>query len=382
MDSLIARAPAIVIAGAAVLAAGACAGSATVPVWPAAAAMALNCRAIIPASASFVSGTTGWLLGLASPGASRIVLCRTADGGHHWSPVPAPPAPLAYRSTGGSSPAISTEPDAVSRAVFADQRDGWAFGPGLWATHDGGVHWHRIGTSGAIVAKLTATPGRVVAVFSRQGGTMFTAYTSPAEADGWRPVPGGSGAGGAAAPDLAVSGRTGYLASDHAPLPGSPAMLLTGPADGSARWQRYPLPCAGSMVVAVTAATGPGSGVACAGVGFHPTPTRVYRSVSRGRTWQRLADLVLEDSVGSVSAAPDGTILVSGQYSGVLVSSDRGQSWHPVSAVDDSEAVQGGGIVTAVMVTDQLGFAVVTSAAFWLTHDGGRTWTQVTVDHH
>jgi len=133
------------------------------------------------------------------------------------------------------------------------------------------------------------------------------------------------------------------------------------------------------MEVAVTAATGPGIIVACAGIGFHPTPARVYRSVDGGRSWQRLAGLVLEDSVGSVSVAPDGTILVSGLYSGVVMSGDGGQSWHPVPAVDDSEAVQGGGIITAGMVTNQLGFAVVTGDAFWLTHDGGRTWTAVTV---
>jgi hypothetical protein len=65
MYSLIARAPVIVVVGVAVLAAGACAGNAAVLVRPAAAAstaVSLNCRAIIPVSASFVSGRTGWLL--------------------------------------------------------------------------------------------------------------------------------------------------------------------------------------------------------------------------------------------------------------------------------------------------------------------------------
>src|SRR6516162_2378937 len=156
MYSLLARAPVIVVVGVAVLAAGACAGNAAVPVRPAAAAstpVSLNCRAVTPVSASFVSGTTGWLLGLATPGGSRIVLCRTADGGQHWSSVPAPSAPWPYRSS-VPGPAVSTGPDAVSQIVFADQRDGWAFGPGLWATHDGGTHWHRVGTPGASVSKM------------------------------------------------------------------------------------------------------------------------------------------------------------------------------------------------------------------------------------
>jgi photosystem II stability/assembly factor-like uncharacterized protein len=276
-------------------------------------------------------------------------------------------------------------PGSVSQIRFADPRDGWAFGPGLWATHDGGAHWHRIGTSGAGVFQLAAADGRVVALLSRGGAATpgsgslpFDVRTSPAGADAWRQVPGASGAGEA---DLAVAGRTAYVVSSRVFLASSvaPAMLLAGPADGSARWHRYPLPCPGDWVVTLT--TGPGVVMSCAGIGFHPTPTRVYQSVDGGRSWQHLAGLVLEDSVGSVSVAPDGTILVSGTYSGVLMSRDGGRSWHPVPAVDDSQAVQGGGIVTAVMVTDQLGYAVVTGDAFWLTHDGGHTWTALTVSH-
>jgi photosystem II stability/assembly factor-like uncharacterized protein len=383
MYALITRRAAVVIAGAAVLAAGACAGDAAVPVRPAAAAtaMSLSCGAIAPVSASFVSGTTGWLLGLAVPSGTRIVLCRTVDGGRRWSSVPAPPAPWPYRSS-ASGPPVSTGPGAVSQIVFADPQDGWAYGPGLWATHDGGAHWHRVGTSGANVTEMAAAAGQVIAVFSQESGTTFAAYTSPAGADTWRPVPGVSGVGQAVRAGLAVSGRTGYVVSSYTPLSGQPAVLLTGPADGSARWQRHPLPCPGSSVVAVAAATRPGIVVACAGIGFHPTPTQVYRSLDGGRSWQRLAGLVLEDSVSSLSVAPDGTILVSGLYSGMLMSHDGGQSWHPVTAVDDSEAVQGGGIVTAVIAISQMGFAIVIGDAFWLTRDGGHTWTAVTVIRH
>jgi hypothetical protein len=170
-------------------------------------------------------------------------------------------------------------------------------------------------------------------VFSRDTGTAFAAYASPVGTDAWRLLPGVSGAGQAARADLGVSAGTGYVISSHAPLPGPAPVLLTGPADGSARWQRHALPCPSSMEIAVTAATGPGIIVACAGIGFHPTPTRVYRSV------------------------------------------DGGRSWHQVPTVDDSQTVQGGGVVTAVMVTNDLGFAVVTGHALWLTHDGGQTWS-------
>lgn len=56
--------------------------------------------------------------------------------------------------------------------------------------------------------------------------------------------------------------------------------------------------------------------------------------------------------------------------------------WRPaagVAAVDDSDAVQGGGVNAAAMATDRLGSALVPGQALWLSHDGGRTWTAVTI---
>lgn len=50
-----------------------------------------------------------------------------------------------------------------------------------------------------------------------------------------------------------------------------------------------------------------------------------------------------------------------------------------MAAVDDSDAVQGGGVNAAAMATDRLGSALVPGQALWLSHDGGRTWTAVTI---
>lgn len=382
MYSLIAHRIAVAIAGAAVLTTGACTGTSAVTVTqPAVTAGTARCGSSDgPVAASFVSDSTGWLLSITSPDSSsgsRIVLCDTTDGGRRWSAVPAPPAPWIYQGT-------TSAPDSVSAIVFADQRDGWAFGPGLWATHDGGAHWHRVGTGGAGVSGLAAADGRVVAVFSRNGGmasgagtSPFAVYTSPAGADAWRQVPGASGAGETG---VAIAGHTGYVVSSVRLT--SAVTLLTGPANGPGRWQRHAVPCPHGWLADVAAGTSPGVVVTCASIGFHPTPTRVYRSTDGGASWQRLAGLVLEDSISSVSVAPDGTILVSGLYSGALISRDGGKSWHTMAAVDDTDAVKGGGVIAAAMATDRLGFAIVTGQAFWLTHDGGRTWTAVTIIRH
>lgn len=323
-----------------------------------------GCGPIAPQSASFVSATTGWLFGRS--GASTV-LCQTRDGARHWSGVPAPAG-------------------AVTQIVFADWRDGWAFGPELWATHDGGAHWHRIGTSGAAVTELAAGAGRAIAVFIRDDATTFTVYTSSAGSDRWRPIPGAVGVVVAGTGEVAITlaGTTGYAISSATPAPTAMAAALTGPADGLAPWQYLHLPCPGIWRTRLagasgTTATGTRLVLACAGVGFHPTPARVYQSADGGRSWRRLASLILQDSISTVSVASGGrTMLLTGLYSGVLVSLDGGRSWHPVAVLDNTVAVGGGDEVSAMMVTDRFGFAIVGGAALWLTRDGGRSWTAAT----
>jgi hypothetical protein len=288
-----------------------------------------------------------------------MVLRKTIDGGRTWFGGPPPPA-------------------GVSEVLFADARDGWVFGPGLWATHDGGASWHQVPTHGASVYSLRAAGGYVVAAFARCGSACeaarFTVYTSPAGADRWEPAPGATGTGDA---QVAMAGGSAYVVSSIRFT--SAVTLLAGPADGSARWRRRPVPCPAGWLAAVAAGAAPGLVVACAPIGYHPTPTQVYRSADAGAGWRRLAGLSLEDSVSAVSVTPDGTILVGGAYTGMMISRDGGRSWHAVPTVDDSDAVQGGGSFTAAMTGKQQGFAIVAQQRLWLTNDGGRSWTPVTI---
>jgi photosystem II stability/assembly factor-like uncharacterized protein len=321
-----------------------------------------GCAPIGPLSATFVSASAGWVLGSTSggcSGAARMVLRKTIDGGRTWFGGPAPP--------GG-----------VNEVLFADLRDGWVFGPGLWATHDGGASWHQVPTHGASVYSLHAAGGYVVAAFARCGSSCdaarFAVYTSPASADRWTPAPGATGTGDA---QVAVAGESAYVVSSARFT--SAVTLLTGPADGSARWRRLAVPCPAGWLAAVAAGTTPGLVVACAPIGYHPTPTQVYQSADAGAGWRRLAGLSLEDSVSAVSLTPDGTILVGGAYTGMMISRDGGRTWHAVPAVDDTDAVQGGGSFDATMTGNEQGFAIVAQQRLWLTHDGGRTWTPVTL---
>src|SRR5258706_4537046 len=102
-------------------------------------------------------------------------------------------------------------PDAssgVSQVRFLDSANGWAYGPELYATHDGGVAWHRIAPLPGRVVDLSAAGGRAFAVIGTgcsgtgshytTGCSGFDLYSAAARGGQWRAVSGGAGAVAAA----------------------------------------------------------------------------------------------------------------------------------------------------------------------------------------
>lgn len=338
-------------------------------------------------SATFISARTGWALGVLPCGRHRcrLQLRKTNDHGRRWFAIPAPPASAA---AAGGTPV----PGAVASVRFADAQDGWAFGPGLWATHDGGRTWRQLSLGGWPVQGLEAGGGRVVAVAtSCQHCGRFRIYTSPVARDRWRRVPGGYGAGGTAGaqtgPAVTVAAGTG-LVTVPAPLtPGQPGpSLLTGPADGSARWHQLITLCPKWAWTAQAAAT-PGLALVlgCAGQpGAGNQMKNVYFSPGQGGTWQPLASLPAGGYLGSVSVSPAGTIVLSGYLIPVDVSWDGGRSWHGTASTSPSmeQAYAGGEPLIAAMTTDSQGFTLesgTSTGRIWFTYDDARTWQLITI---
>lgn len=331
-----------------------------------------------PEGASFISASEGWLLGVTlkdcwGSDRSRIVVRKTTDGGREWSPVPAPPAPW----SGGASVA----PDSVDAIYFADARDGWAFGPGLWSTHDGGATWQRVGTGGRSVESLAATDGHAVAAFLTCGTQCgrgvwpsFAIETAPVGSDGWRPVPGTAGRG---MPRVMTAGGTAY-ALDAGSLQG-PAQLLTGPADGAAGWRRQVTPCANIGANTGMAVTASSIVLGCAMLGAHPASTHLYRSDDSGAHWREFSYLGLYDGASVVDVSPDGVLLVGGNIDGLRLSYDGGRSWQSPANVNASPQIQVSGVIGAAMTSDSDGYVIALYGPVWVTSDRGRTWAPVTV---
>lgn len=328
-----------------------------------------------PISASFISGSTGWLLArppCAAHGCAALRLRKTTDGGRHWFAVAAPPAPASNYS--------NVPADAVSGILFADARDGWAFGPGLWATHDGGKTWHQVRIHAGPVFSLAVGHGWVIAAGrcrSGKGRCRFGVFTSPVGTDRWRLVPGAAGPGDGPA-GVVVSGRTGYVVDTEVDL--ARPVLLTGPADGSASWKPLRNPCRGAWSVALDAARGGWLVLGCGtepGAGEQVKP--VYLSHNQGRTWHRLTDPPVGGYMGDASITPTGTILISGGRSDVYISRDHGRTWHTSNSLLRADIGDG---LSATAITNTEDFVLQASLyekQVWFSYNDGRTWTPVSV---
>jgi photosystem II stability/assembly factor-like uncharacterized protein len=333
-----------------------------------------------PTSVTFIGTDTGWVIGQAgTPGHCATQYCtsmaRTDDAGKTWTGVPAP-------RTGPGEGA-----SGVSQVRFLDTRDGWAFGPALYATHDGGHTWSAVGTNGLRVTDLETVGDRAFALFASCAGTgaafaigctSYTLYSSPASADDWTPVgPATSGLTGSAA-SLVLHGTRGYLLAPD-------GMLYAGPVTGSAPWQQVKeIPCpvgtplaGGQPTGALLAAADAADLVLVCASSTAPGPQQakhVFTSADGGIAWQNAGTAPALGLATSVAATPAGTtVLATGQ--GIDVQPAGSPAWQ-AAALDGTPPAGGFGYVG--MTTDSQGVALPANPAagtVWFTYDGGKTWT-------
>jgi hypothetical protein len=325
-----------------------------------------------PVSVTFVSPGDGWVLGRGvCSSASCAAIARTADGGRTWLGGAAPDAPI--------FPGPSDVAPGVSGLRFADARNGWAFGPDLWATHDGGSTWARLAipglTGGTQVAALEAADGVVHAVVL--DGTDYRVATSPIGTDDFQlsPVRVPVGAGPVPAVQLVLSGSAGWLLeNDRTVVAG--ARLVNG------TWTSWQPPCTDVVGPAYLAASSPTELAAACDVGLWGTPAgdHLYLSHDGGSRFVEAGATLPLQMIAEAAAASASTIVVAGSdASGALLVAtfDAGRTWAAVARLG------------AVTITD-LGFTTPTQgvaiatpeggpASLLETRDGGRTWRAIGV---
>ena len=347
-------------------------------------------------SVTFVSISTGWVIGQAGTpghcGPPKAYDCTsvaaTDDGGSTWHGVPAPVTSAPNSGTG------------VSQIRSLNGVSAWAFGPQLYATHDGGQHWAHIPTHGLRVTDLETVNGIVYAVWAQctgtgadfaAGCTTFSLYSSPAGTDDWSPIRGATGlqaSGGApGSAQLVLTGTTGYLMT-----PGG--QLVSGPVTRPARWRTVTtlpgvpvsLPCApgaaetgGHPLQAMLASTGPGLVLLCAdqATGNQQSKT-LYYSANGGRSWSPAGQAPAPGIAMSLSGTPGGPVVVA-TSTGIDVSANAPGASGTLTWGTARGATAAGGYSYVGMTTSLQGVAVPANAsmdAVWFTYDGGAHWVK------
>jgi photosystem II stability/assembly factor-like uncharacterized protein len=239
-------------------------------------------------SATFVSTDQGWVLGTApctkSPCTSVV---RTSNDGESWVGIPAPTDELFDSQSG------STAPSGVNEIRFADNLNGWVYGPDLWSTHNGGATWVRITsgpgadrvvdleTSGGFVYVVTAActgqatvcPGELWRSADTTRAFKVVARLSLGAEDG------------DAGPILAVHDSTGYLVTTTtSSAGGSLALLVT---TNGTTWVSEPNPCPAQIdEFTVAPIDTVRAAMLCSGEGAAGSSTKeVLATSDGGQTW-------------------------------------------------------------------------------------------------
>jgi hypothetical protein len=343
-----------------------------------------------PTSVTFVGPRTGWVIGQAlTPGHCATQVCtsvaRTDDAGKTWAGRPAPMAGAADGATG------------LSQIRFLNLDDGWAYGPQLYATHDGSKTWAPVDTGGLRVTALETVGDRVFALWASCTGngpayavncTRFTLYSAPAAGGAWAPV-GSSTTGltdGAAseAAELVLTGTRGYLLA-----PGG--ALYAGPVDGGGPWKQVST-LVSSCPVGQARADGQPTGallgavnsrdllLACASAssGANPSVSTqqkfIYSSPDGGVSWRQLSTAPAAGVAFGLAASPkESVVLATDQGIDLLPSGET--SWQTATLRGGGPA---GGFGYIGMTTDEQGIALPadpSAGTVWFTFDGGQTWT-------
>jgi hypothetical protein len=349
-----------------------------------------------PSSVTFVSTGTGWVIGQAgTPGQCTgpnpdicTSMAVTFNGGRTWQGMPAP---------------VAGPPDGargVSQVRSLNGVDGWAFGPQLYATHDGGQHWRRIDTHGMRVIDLETVNKQVFAVWAQCTGTgpdfaanctSFSVYTSRPNVDRWVPVSGATNLTSgqpatASSAQLVLTGTFGYLlAPDGTLYQGIDWKYSTGPwlavSNSGAGVQACapgPAQADGLPSQGLLASTGRGLAELCLGPVSNGSQTKtLLYSPDGGDSWWTAGTAPSAGTATSLSGTPDGRVLIA-TAQGIDTSAQAPQAR---SSKLTWRAARGtalpGGFSYVGMTTSAQGVAIPADQsvhAVWFTYDRGTHW--------
>jgi len=274
----------------------------------------------------------------------------------------------------------------VSELRFADASNGWAFGPDLYSTHDGGGHWQRetlpAPGAGYAAVSLEASGGVVFALAVPRSGQTGPAvlFRQPVAGGGWSAEPGATVPGGQRG-RVVLQGAAGWLAVVTSQ--GATA-FLSRQADG---WQRRSLPCP-MPTEALSASSTTDLVVVCGGAGAAGSQEKdVYVSHDAGSTFGLaghaplagdLEDVAFGSPTTIVIAAASGASVLHGSFDGgrtwstVAQEASGGLPWRDLGFTDPTHA-------EVILGTAASQFAGQPPSQLLMSSDGGHTWAALSI---
>jgi hypothetical protein len=355
-----------------------------------------------PTSITMIGLNTGAVIGQAGTAgqcagpvpADCTSLAGTSNYGKSWYGVSAPVTGVPAGSTG------------TSQLRFLNTRSGWAYGPQLFPTSNGGRTWGApVPTGGERVTDLEAAGDRAFVVLARcQGsGPGYAADCSQFSLSylvtGTRTlhrIPLKTPAGVSAATALGSAGQAGSASLVIRGVAGNPAAgtgyllapsgdIFSGPVGGGAWSYAGQAPCpagaasasgsplgaqltvSGSMLLLNCASGGSGS----AGSGAAAQAKQLYQSAG-GAHWTKVGQPPSAGTARSLAATAAGQLVLA-STAGIDYSAN-GTTWQAAS-ISDAPA---GGFSYVGMTSDSQGVALPARASLgevFITTDGGQSWS-------
>jgi photosystem II stability/assembly factor-like uncharacterized protein len=324
-------------------------------------------------SASFVSATTGFVLGARKcsklPCPARLE--TTTNGGTSWTALPAPAVKLVPPFTGSPLSAVST-------VRFENAKDGWLFGPGLWATTDGGHHWTRVKLGSTVIA-VAASDGAVFAATEPADGglnqtKLFEAAVGTAA---WTQVP-------------HVIPQNAITVFGHSVWAGI-APKLWRSTDSGEHWTKLKFDCPSPDVTAsaVAAASPADIALACVNDEYRPgsSTKKVYTSSNGGSTFRKASGHPPTSGVIGTLAMPPGVpgtmVLTAASGASFLFRSvNAGKTWHTTTYSDgglDFRDLAFASATTGYLIHFSGGPVLAYGKGLLKTVNAGATWQKVTI---
>ena len=304
-----------------------------------------------------------------------LYVLRSRDGGRHWQRTGTIPHGLVeMQGMFGMR---------VSQLAFATPVDGWAYGSGLYSTHDGGKSWKQLAIHG--MTTTISIAGRSIWRLDSscpQGTCTDRWYAAAAGSDTWlaRPLPRSE------VTFVRINPTHAYLIALLHPGRNAKQTLMRT-VDGGATWTRLPDPCPPGSAPPMLASFGfEHLWTLCAwGSSAGAESKTVYRSDDAGGSWRLVSASGVRYPLHNLTAAgyavslaltsANSAWLALGRGT-LLHTADGGQTWAPAIPYAQANPLDGG--VGPVMFVDRLhGWLFSFPDLLFRTVDGGRHWGEI-----